>query len=182
MRFLHHIEMKVRNGKQRIEYLKSVFGFNSFVETNDKRWVLRNGDAVFIVSELPTATKHPDSVTDAAFSTPDVKKCVERVIRNGGRVIDEPRVISDDFGTVEIAKIKSIVGNVEHTVVNKSGYRGLFMPGFHPSNKESHLMTSKKRLVDTIDHLTFVCEAGKGGAVAQWYEKCFEMKRLQTNK
>ncbi|CAG0918950.1 unnamed protein product [Notodromas monacha] len=184
VRCLHHVEMMVWNASKRLEFLQSKFGFTPLAESRRrKKWAVSSGNAVFVVGErTPPTAGDPsvDSVTDAAFWVSDIEKVVERVRRNGGRVLAEPRVIVDEFGVMEQARVKSIVGNVEHTLVNPSGFRGCFMPGFRAVEPEPG--RQMRPLVDGIDHVTFVCDAGCGAEVVGWYEACFGMKRLMSNR
>lgn len=51
--------------------------------------------------------------------------------RNKCRIIELPRVLRDDkCGSVRVAKIQGLCGDLTHTLVQNVDYRGVFLPGF----------------------------------------------------
>ncbi|XP_076070050.1 uncharacterized protein LOC143041839 [Oratosquilla oratoria] len=71
-----------------------------------------------------------DSVFNVALVVKDVDVLTERVRAKGGEVLREPCDIKDEFGVVRYAIVGSCCGNVVHTLLDKQGYSGEFLPGF----------------------------------------------------
>jgi 4-hydroxyphenylpyruvate dioxygenase len=173
--------MVVRNAGKRLDFLRNKFGFELAAVSGDgAKKVAASGDAVFVVSETDDVTK-PESVTNAAFVCKNVESVVEKIARRPGNLIlDEPRVQEDEHGSVVLARVKSVVGDVEHTLVDASNYRGPFLPNY--SGESTLPRRNGFRIVNGIDHVTLVCEAGQGAHVARWYEENFGMQRLVSNR
>ncbi|KAK8722769.1 hypothetical protein OTU49_012026 [Cherax quadricarinatus] len=170
-----------------------------------------------------------DSVFNVALVVKDVDQVTERVRSQGGQVIREPADISDAFGQVRYSIVTSCCGNIVHTLIDKSNYKGDFLPGFEAIQKfqdyaeednndnissinNSHFQSAVQEtnilngafemqkdtqgvssdtniynpghnppLSTHIDHVTYVCEAGKSQNLIEWYERCFGMKRFKIN-
>ncbi|XP_071488068.1 4-hydroxyphenylpyruvate dioxygenase-like protein [Diadema antillarum] len=71
-----------------------------------------------------------DTVCNVAFEVCDVEATVKRANSGGAQVLCQPTVIRDPHGYVEVAAVKSCVGNVVHTILNTKQYKGTFLPGF----------------------------------------------------
>lgn len=53
----------------------------------------------------------------------------DKAVANGAKVIAPPRTIKDEHGLVRLATIKTY-GDTTHTLVDRSGYQGSFLPGY----------------------------------------------------
>lgn len=120
-----------------------------------------------------------NTVCNVALRVKDVKACVQRVCKAGGIVLKPLHTLSDCNGTVDIAVIKSCVGNVIHTIIDDRNYTGLFLPGFECV--DSPQCYNGKPLVTHIDHVTFACSTGSSEYVLHWYENNFGMNRFFIN-
>ncbi|UUZ95153.1 hypothetical protein LJK87_12020 [Paenibacillus sp. P25] len=69
--------------------------------------------------------KHGDGVKDIALRVADVERAYKEAISRGGIAPLEPREYSDAFGTVIMAAIGTY-GDTIHTLIDRSGYNGLF--------------------------------------------------------
>src|ERR1700757_2996594 len=100
-------------------------------------YVLRAGDVPVVIKgavspESPGADqhrRHGDGVLDVALEVPDVDKCVTHAREAGARIVTEPHDETDDHGTVRTATIKAY-GDTTHTLVDRSRYRGVYLPGY----------------------------------------------------
>jgi 4-hydroxyphenylpyruvate dioxygenase len=100
-------------------------------------YVLRAGDVRFVIKgavspQSPVADhhrRHGDGVLDVALEVPDVDKCVTHAREAGARIVTEPHDETDDHGTVRTATIKAY-GDTTHTLVDRSRYRGVYLPGY----------------------------------------------------
>ena len=72
---------------------------------------------------------HGDAVKDVAFTVDDARGLYNKAVSRGAKSIREPWEESDEHGTVIMASIGTY-GDVVHTLVQRSGYKGVFLPGY----------------------------------------------------
>ena len=53
----------------------------------------------------------------------------QRAKERGASVVSEPQEEKDEFGAVVTARVRTY-GDTTHTFIDKSNYKGWFMPGF----------------------------------------------------
>jgi 4-hydroxyphenylpyruvate dioxygenase len=73
--------------------------------------------------------RHGDGVKDVAFEVDNVDAVFGAAVRNGARVVGEPKVLRDRDGEVKVATIKTF-GDTTHTLVERRAYTGVFLPGY----------------------------------------------------
>ncbi|KAL8863870.1 MAG: hypothetical protein Q9174_007524, partial [Haloplaca sp. 1 TL-2023] len=159
----HHITWYVGNAKQAACFYVTRFGFKIIayqgLETghrNVSAYVVSNGNAIFVfrapirtvdnidkdapcdqkhlLAEIHAhLSKHGDAVKDVAFEVDDVRNVYKTATDRGAIRVQDPLTEKDEFGEVTTATIKTF-GDTTHTLVDKSGYRGVFMPGYRPVN------------------------------------------------
>src|SRR5215468_10826215 len=132
------------NATQSALYFQLAFGMRleaySGPETGNRdhhAYVLRSGAVRFVIKgaaapSSPIADhhrRHGDGVLDVALEVPDVDKCVAHARAAGARIVDEPHDESDADGTVRLAAIAAY-GDTVHTLVDRSRYRGAYLPGY----------------------------------------------------
>lgn len=66
---------------------------------------------------------------DVAFDVEDVDKLCETILARGGKISSPPKTISDDHGSVRVASVQTY-GETTHTLVDRSQYKGRFLPGY----------------------------------------------------
>ncbi|XP_069970953.1 4-hydroxyphenylpyruvate dioxygenase-like protein [Penaeus vannamei] len=71
-----------------------------------------------------------DSVFNVALVVRNVDSVTERVRAMGGHVLRDPCDLTDSQGKVRYAIVTSCCGNIVHTLIDKSHYKGNFLPGF----------------------------------------------------
>ncbi|MQA89363.1 MAG: 4-hydroxyphenylpyruvate dioxygenase [Gemmatimonas sp.] len=139
-----HIEFYVGNAKQASHFYCTAFGFQlvgyrgpetgvrdraSYLLQQDKiRFVLTSP----IDPDSPIAThvqKHGDGVRDLALWVDDTRAAHAVAVERGARSVMEPTVLRDDGGEVVVAGIETY-GDTIHSLVERRGSEGLFMPGF----------------------------------------------------
>lgn len=76
-------------------------------------------------------SKHGDAVKDIAFGVDDVRGVWTRAVKNGAASVRKPEVLHGEAqeGEVLIAAVQTY-GETSHTLINRSGYRGVFLPGY----------------------------------------------------
>ncbi|MFW6205514.1 MAG: 4-hydroxyphenylpyruvate dioxygenase, partial [Actinomycetota bacterium] len=176
----------VGNATQAAHFYQSAFGMElvaySGPETGNrdhKAYVLRSGSARFVLQGgvapdsplLDHHRRHGDGVVDLALEVPDVDKCVEHARRVGATVLDEPHEVSDEHGTVRLAAIATY-GETRHTLVDRSRYRGPYLPGYVPRTS-SYVKRegAPKRLFQAVDHCVGNVELGKMDEWVAFYNK-----------
>ncbi|WP_395296002.1 VOC family protein [Kitasatospora hibisci] len=75
--------------------------------------------------------RHGDGVLDLAVTVPDVYYAFDYAVDRGARALAEPYETEDRYGTVVLAAI-GVPGGTRHTLVDRSRYRGPYLPGFVP--------------------------------------------------
>ena len=78
---------------------------------------------------------HGDAVRDVAFEVNDTDAVYKAAIENGAKSMMEPKELSDEFGKVKIARIRTY-GDTTHTLIQRDGYKGVFLPGFRAVQEE----------------------------------------------
>jgi 4-hydroxyphenylpyruvate dioxygenase len=153
-----HVHWYVGNAKQAASYYITRMGFKRIaykgLETSSRHicsHVIRNGDITFILSsplrsldqidrfdpeeqaELKEIhdhlEKHGDAVKDVAFEVDDVDAVFFAAVKNGAKAVSNPKVLEDKSGRVKTATIQTY-GQTTHTLIERSEYRGTFMPGY----------------------------------------------------
>lgn len=87
---------------------------------------------VFCCRDKPQHTI--DSVFNIALSVKDVRNLTAKIAKKGGSVLREPTILSDDHGSITYSIVATNFGNCVHTLIDKSNYRGSFLPGFSNSH------------------------------------------------
>src|SRR5271156_3561851 len=134
------------NATQSAMYLQLAFGMTleafSGPETGNRdhvAYVLRAGAVRFVIKGAVSADsaiadhhrRHGDGVIDVALEVPDVDKCVAHARAAGARIVAEPYDLTDADGTVRVAALAAY-GDTVHTLVDRSRYRGVYLPGYVP--------------------------------------------------
>src|SRR5690606_3030076 len=73
--------------------------------------------------------KHGDGVIDLALEVPDVPAAYRHATEQGAKGLAEPHVLEDEHGKVVTAAIATY-GETRHTLVDRSGYHGPYLPGY----------------------------------------------------
>ena len=139
-----HVEFYVGNAKQAAYYYAHAFGFAvvaySGLETGVRdraSYVLQQGKVRFVLTAplqpdgaiAEHVHRHGDGVRDIALDVEDVDRAYEGTTKRGARTIVEPHDVTDENGTIRHAAIATY-GDTIHSFVDRSKYRGIFMPGF----------------------------------------------------
>lgn len=177
-----HVHWYVGNAKQAASYYVTRMGFERVayrgLETGSKATashVIRNGTITFVltsplrsleqVERVPVEeqqllrdvhahlTKHGDGVKDVAFEVDSVDQVFNAAVRNGAKVVSEVQTVKDKDGAVKYATIQTY-GETTHTLIERSGYKGMFLPGYRvvdgPSDPANGFMP--EIVLQHIDH------------------------------
>src|SRR3712207_1220503 len=80
--------------------------------------------------------RHGDGVKVIALSVPDVAHAYREATARGATGVREPWELTDEQGTVRLASIETY-GETLHTFVDRSDYKGAFLPGFAARDGDS---------------------------------------------
>jgi 4-hydroxyphenylpyruvate dioxygenase len=141
-----YIELYVGNAKQTSYFLSRAFGYKivayAGLETglrDQVSYVLEQRKSRIVVTgslreDHPIThfiKKHGEGVKDIALRVDDVEKAYSEAMARGGIAVMEPQTLTDEHGTYKKAVIGTY-GDTVHTIVERSRYQGLFMPGYQP--------------------------------------------------
>jgi 4-hydroxyphenylpyruvate dioxygenase len=176
-----NVHWYVGNAKQAASYYVTRMGFKRIayrgLETGSRfvsSHVVRNGNVTFIftsplhspganvqcskedkdlLEEIHThLATHGDAVRDVAFEVNDVAAVYNAAILNGAKDVYPPKELSDEFGTVKIARIRTY-GDTTHTLIERSAYRGAFLPGFREMTEEDPVAKYLPQVkLNVVDH------------------------------
>jgi 4-hydroxyphenylpyruvate dioxygenase len=183
------IELYVGNAKQASVFYRTTFGFQlvayrgpetgtrdraSYVLQQDKvRLVLTTG----LRPDSPVAAHvhaHGDGVHDIALWVDDVRDAFAKAVERGARPALEPTVSRDADGEVVVAGIH-IYGETIHSLVERRGYRGSFLPGFVPV--QSRYAPGPVGLA-YVDHCVGNVELGEMNRWVAFYESVLGFRNL----
>ncbi|HEX6195804.1 MAG TPA: 4-hydroxyphenylpyruvate dioxygenase [Jiangellaceae bacterium] len=176
----------VGNATQAAHFYQSAFGMELVAYSgpengnrDHKAYVLRSGSARFVlkggvVADSPLLDhhrRHGDGVVDLALEVPDVDKCIAHARSVGATILDEPHDVSDEHGTVRMAAIATY-GETRHTLVDRSGYDGPYLPGY-VARESSYVKRegAPRRLFQAVDHCVGNVPLGQMDEWVAFYNK-----------
>jgi 4-hydroxyphenylpyruvate dioxygenase len=127
-------------------------------------------------------TKHGDGVKDIAFQVDDVRGVWAHAVENGAVSIRDPEVLKSDDGDgdVLIAAI-STYGDTIHTLINRSGYDGVFLPGFKAVERNKNLQKHLPKIdLIEIDHCVGNQPWDGLDGIVSYYENALNFHRYWT--
>ncbi|KAJ8365538.1 hypothetical protein SKAU_G00143690 [Synaphobranchus kaupii] len=119
-----------------------------------------------------------DTVCNVCFEVEDVERTSSALSNQGCDFLVSPTTVRDDNGIVSYSVVKSIVGNVCHTLIDKTRYEGTFLPGFEKVTKNGPLVELATSPITHFDHIAYACPRKSTPDVMRWYEKYFGFQRF----
>lgn len=120
-----------------------------------------------------------DTVSNVCFEVEDVERSFGALRRQGCKFLVPPTTIQDEGGRVTYSVVKSIVGNVCHTLIDRTKYNGSFLPGFDVIEKDCSSADEDMCCpVTHFDHITYACPRKTTHQVMRWYEGLFGFQRF----
>jgi 4-hydroxyphenylpyruvate dioxygenase len=173
----------VGNAKQAAHYYSTAFGMrrvayrgpeNGYPDAAEH--VLEAGRARFVFRGPVRAgtalgaqiAAHGDGVTDLALEVSSVPDAYAYAIAHGARSIEEPHIVEDEQGKVVLAAIATY-GDTRHTLVERSGYSGLYLPGFVAASPV--VAPGERAFFAEIDHCVGNVELGKMDEWVDFYHQ-----------
>ncbi|MEV5511204.1 4-hydroxyphenylpyruvate dioxygenase [Streptomyces orinoci] len=185
----------VGNAKQAAHYYSTAFGMKLVAYSGPENgsretasYVLESGRARFVFTTVIKAStergrflaqhvfEHGDGVVDLAIEVPDARAAYAYAVEHGARGLEEPYELKDEHGTVVLAAIATY-GQTRHTLVERSGYDGPYLPGFVAA--DPIVEPPARRNFQAIDHCVGNVELGKMDEWVDFYHKVMAFTNMK---
>lgn len=186
-----HLELYVGNAKQSATYYMAALGFELVAycgpETGVRdrvSYVLQQGKIriVLTASLLPDTeiarhvALHGDGVKVLALWVDDAESAYYTALKRGAESAFAPKTLRDEHGEVTMAAIKTY-GDTIHTLVERTNYKGVFLPGYEP-RKSAY--PAKSVGLKYVDHCVGNVELGGMNKWVKFYQDVMGFKLLIT--
>lgn len=188
-KFLHfdHVRFWVGNAKQAASYYCTRLGFEPMayrgLETGSREvcsHVVKQDRIIYVFESalLPGnkemgdhLVKHGDGVKDVAFAVQDLDVIIKVAKKKGASIVKDIWEEEDEDGRIRFAQVRTY-GDTVHTLVDRSQYKGLFLPGFNPpiGIPDKLLPTLPPIGLNFVDHVVGNQPDLEMEGVAKWYE------------
>jgi 4-hydroxyphenylpyruvate dioxygenase len=173
----------VGNAKQAAHYYSTAFGMRRVAyrgpETgypDEAAHVLEAGGARFVFRGPARAgtplgqrvAAHGDGVADLALQVSSAEDAYGYAVGHGARGLTEPHIVEDDSGKVVLAAIETY-GDTRHTLVERSGYSGPYLPGYGPAGPIT--APGERPFFTEIDHCVGNVELGRMDEWVDFYHR-----------
>jgi 4-hydroxyphenylpyruvate dioxygenase len=192
---MDHVRFAVGNAKQAAHYYSSGFGMTCVAyrgpETGQRdmaEYVLVSGKARFVLAGPVRAgtdlgahvAAHGDGVVDLALEVPDVDAAIAYARKHGATVLAEAHDLDDEHGTVRSGAIATY-GETRHTLVERAGYSGPFLPGFVAAQPifTARAAHHPKRYFQAIDHCVGNVELGRMDEWVSFYNRVMAFTNMR---
>ncbi|XP_044754776.1 4-hydroxyphenylpyruvate dioxygenase [Coccinella septempunctata] len=188
-----HIKFYVGNAKQAASYYVSRLGFEYAgyrgLETGEREYAnhaVRQNDIIFVFQSAYSpneeevnqhVAKHGDGVKDVAFAVDDLDSIVLRAKQRGATIVKDIWQEADLNGIVRFATVQTY-GDTTHTFVDRSLYRGHFLPGYVASPTDLMTKALPPANLDFIDHVVGNQPEDSMESAAKWYEEVLQFHRF----
>jgi 4-hydroxyphenylpyruvate dioxygenase len=187
---MDHLRFAVGNARQAAHFYSTALGMTCVAYRGPEQghrdaaeYVLVSGRARFVLAgpvraATPLAQRvaeHGDGVSDLAIEVPDVDRAVAFARQQGATILEEPVDATDEHGTVRVAALATY-GDTRHTLVDRSGYTGPFLPGFV---EQSPLVAPGRRLFQAVDHCVGNVELGRMDLWVSFYNRVMGFENMK---
>ena len=167
-----YIELYVSNSKQAAHYYKTAFGFQDLaysgletgVKDRESYVLMQDKIRIVLTSPLKSGTeigehieRHGDGVKVVALWVPDATHAYNEAVKRGAKHYMSPTVEEDENGTVTRSGICTY-GETVHIFVERSEYKGIFLPGYKAWQSTYH---PKDVGLQYVDHMVGNVELGE---------------------
>ncbi|GFO01193.1 4-hydroxyphenylpyruvate dioxygenase [Plakobranchus ocellatus] len=183
-----HLTFWVGNAKQAAAHHIARLGFEPFMykglETGCRdvaSHAVRQNKVVFVFQSMlepdkPAEmgrhlTRHGDGVKDIAFQVEDLDGILKKAKSRGAVIVRNAWEESDEHGSVRMAVVQTY-GDTTHTLVDRSNYKGPFLPGYKPVTVKDPLTTLLPKCgILHVDHVVGNQPDLQMQDAVEWYEK-----------
>ncbi|KAJ2948935.1 hypothetical protein O0L34_g5870 [Tuta absoluta] len=183
-----HLVFSVGNAITASSYFVTRFGFQPLAvrEPSDNRPILSHAvklNKILIVFESPTTptggivkdlTAHGDFVKDVAFEVQDLDGLMKLAKDGGAELVKGVTEEKDEDGVIRYAVLRTY-GDNTHTLIDRSKYTGIFLPGFKTVEDDALNKILPATNLAFIDHVEGNMADGTLESSVSWYEKNLNM-------
>ncbi|XP_076161873.1 4-hydroxyphenylpyruvate dioxygenase [Ptiloglossa arizonensis] len=189
----NHITFWVGNAKQAASYYCTRLGFERIgyrgLETGSRHvasHVVKQNQIIFVFESAYETdnedmashiSRHGDGVRDVAFNVEDIDIIVKIAKERGAKIMKDVWEEKDEYGVVRFATIRTY-GDTYHTLIDRSKYKGFFLPGFQQLPTDSFIKNLPKVGLNFVDHIVGNQPNKQMESVAKWYEQCLQFHRF----
>ena len=185
------LELWVGNARQASHFYRTGWGFRLVAYAGPETgvrdqcsYVLEQGRLRFVVtSSMREGTeiarhvaRHGDGIRDIVLRVADAPAAFAEAVRRGAVPVRPPWEEKDDYGIVRRATIAAF-GETVHTFVERSGYGGVYAPGFEARETVPDPLPAPG-LVD-FDHSVANVELNRMNFWVEFYEKVLGFRLIQ---
>lgn len=186
------VHLWVGNARAMTGLLTNCFGFQCSAYAGPETgrsdiasYVLEQGTIRLVVTAPMNAAssiwehlrRHGDGAVDLAFSVLNVDEVLEILVERGANCVAEPYSIEDDQGVVRIASIGTY-GETIHSIVDRTNYRGVYLPGYSTTNLPP-MPDGPVVGLRSIDHIVGNVPDGQLGEWVNFYEQVLGFSQLR---
>ncbi len=176
-----HVEFWVGNARQAAHFYDKAFGFKPVayrgLETGCRdraSYVMQQGGVRFVLSSALVPDHeiarhcqlHGDGVKVVALESPDVPAAMAQLKARGATILEPATTAEDADGTVTTGVIR-YAGDTVIRLVERSGYRGVFAPGYQPLEVAGTPSTG----LAAIDHIVTNVWLGEMDYWVRWFQE-----------
>jgi 4-hydroxyphenylpyruvate dioxygenase len=188
---IDYVEFWVGNARQAANYYRAVWGFTPIafagLETKIRdraSYVLVQNDIRFVFTAPLTpdgeiadhVRLHGDGVHDIAFRVDDVRSAWEETTKRGAKSAFEPgEMDAGEDGTLRRSAIHTY-GEVIHSFIDRSGYNGVFAPGYRRIKQPAKAAEGLNLL--EVDHCVGNVELGAMNKFVDFYKQVLGFSQL----
>ena len=186
-----YVELYVGNAKQAAHYYKTAFGFQDLayagLETGVRdytSYALQQGKIRLVLTTPFKADSdmarhlaiHGDGVKVIALWVNDAYDAFEQTTKRGAKPFLQPETITDANGTIRRSGIHTY-GDTVHIFIERTAYKGPFLPGYEALNTEyTPIPTGLKY----VDHMVGNVELGAMNRWSDFYANTMGFANLVT--
>jgi 4-hydroxyphenylpyruvate dioxygenase len=181
LRGFDHVEFWVGNARQAAHFYDKAFGFKPVayrgLETGCRdraSYVMQQGNVRLVLSSAIVPDHeiarhcqlHGDGVKVVALESPDVTAAMAQIKARGATILQPATVDEDAAGAITTGVIR-YAGDTVIKLVERSGYRGVFAPGYRPLEVAGTPSTG----LAAIDHIVTNVWLGVMDHWVRWFQE-----------
>lgn len=186
-----HVEFYVGNAKQAAYFYRSAMGFTlkayrgPETGTRDRvSYVLEQGKIRFVLTTPLSGSgeiaehilRHGDGVKSVALWVENAESAWKETTARGAKSAEKPCTIEDENGSARLSSI-AIYGDTVHTFVERSNYRGAFLPGFAAVEEADRV--ARPAELTHVDHMVGNVGWGQMNTWVDFYEHVMGFKMFK---
>ena len=186
-----HGEFWVGTARQASAYYRALWGFTpiafSGLETGVRdraSYVMRRNDITFVFTAPLTpdgeiaehVRRHGDGVKDIAFAVDDVTRSWQETTARGAVSVVEPMELDGGEDGVLRRSAVQTYGETRHSFIDRSGYHGVFAPGYRKVKKPARAAEGMSLL--EVDHCVGNVGLGQMDDFVAFYRDVFGFSQL----